>query len=123
MKGWKSRLANTSMKKKLIKFLKQAERAPPGCDFEVGLIYDAKGGWRIYERIHETALLMSPKQSRAIADVYDEMTKRPEWVGIATGLEWVPVELRKLAAEAEQKDRDGEVPEHYAEMIPTEGTA
>lgn len=112
-----------SAKKKLMNFLRQAERAPPGCDFEVGLTYDVKEGWRVYERIHNAALMMSPKHARSIADVYDKIGQRPEWKNAATGLAWVPVELRKLADEADQNNRTGYVPEGYADMMPTEGQA
>ena len=111
------------MKKKMMKFLEQVERAPPGCNFEVGLIYDAKEGWRVYERVHEAALLMLPKQAYVLAGVYDKMARNSEWRGVTTGLEWVPIELRKLALEADEKNRAGEVPDKYAEMMPTEGHA
>ncbi len=112
-----------SAKKKLMKFLQQAQNAPEGCRFEVGLVYDVKDGWRVYERIHEAALFMSPKQTRAIADTYDKMAKRAEWKRASEGLAWVPVELRKLADECEQKNKAGSVPDGYAEIMPTAGRA
>lgn len=112
-----------SAKKKLMKFLQQAESAPKGCRFEVGIVYDVKEGWRVYERIHEAALMMSATQARKIADTYDKIASRAEWKSAASSMGWVAPELRKLADEVEQKNRDGVVPAGYAEMMPTEGRA
>lgn len=112
-----------SAKKKLRRFLDQAKNAPEGCQFEVGLAFDIENGWRVYERIHDAALMMSPKQARGIADTYDKIGRRSEWKREAASLSWVPIELRKLAEECEQKNARKDVPEGYVEAMPTSGSS
>lgn len=111
-------------KKAFRKFGNAAMTAPPGASLTVGLSWvgDSKG-WRVMMAIHTSALMLGPKDARALAATYDRHHQEPEWRGKTTGLEWVAPELRKLADEAEQKTRDKIIPEDAAKHMPSAGTA
>lgn len=111
-------------RKAMRKFGDMCMSAPPGASLTVGLSWvgDSKG-WRVMMQVHTAVLMLSPKDARKLADVYDKQHRSPEWIGKVSGLEWVAPELRNLADQAEQKTRDKIVPEGAAEHIPTMGTA
>lgn len=112
-----------SAKKVLRKFLDHVSRAQPGDALEVGLTYDAENGWRVYQRIGDKALAMDPKHARGLHAAYERLASKPEWVSAARGLMNTLGELRLLADEADQKNRDKVVPPGYADAMPTWGTA
>lgn len=112
-----------SAKKTWRKFMNHMMSAPPGAPFEVGLIYDPKEGWRVYQRIGDKAIAMAPKQSRGLYETYSKMAQRPEWKAIAVSMADIWEAFKTLADEADEKNRDKVVPEGYAEMMPTMGQA
>lgn len=112
-----------SAKKIWRKFMNHIAAAPVGAEFEVGLIYDAKDGWRVYQRIGDKALAMDPKQSRGLYNTYAKMAQRPEWKAIAASMADTWEQFNTLADEADEKNRNKIVPEGYAEAMPTMGQA
>ncbi|MCC6776690.1 MAG: hypothetical protein IT537_08650 [Hyphomicrobiales bacterium] len=112
-----------SARKKLARFLEQIASAPEGSNLELGLVYDADRGWRAYERINQHAIMLTPKQARKLAAIYESVAARTEWKGVATGLEWVPGMLRDLADEAEHKNKERFVPPEFVAEMPAMGTA
>jgi hypothetical protein len=97
-------------KKAVRQFLSHIMAAPPGSNLEVGLTWDAKNGWRVYQRIGDKALAMAPGAARSLAETFDKVGARPEWKSAAAGLAGTLGELRPLADEADQKNRDKIVP-------------
>lgn len=73
--------------------------------------------------VHTALLMLGPKEARSLAAIYDKHHQEPEWRGKTTGLEWVAPELRKFAAECEQKNRDKVFPEGAAEYMQPAGQA
>lgn len=112
-----------SAKKVWRKFMSHLEAAPPGAPFEVGLTYDAKNGWRVYQRIGDKALMMDPKSSRGLHATYAKMAQRPEWKAIAASMVDTWDAFKTLADEADQKNRDKIVPDGYAAAMPIMGNA
>lgn len=112
-----------SGKKMLRKFLNHVAASPEGSDLEVGLTWDAGNGWRVYQRIGEKALAMAPDGARKMAASFEAVGARPEWRGAAHGLERTLGALRPLADEAEQKNRDGIIPDGAAAFMPAAGNA
>lgn len=111
-------------KKAFRKFGDACMNAPEGASLTVGLSWASDGkGWRVVMQMHTSALLLCPKDARGLAGIYDKHHRSPEWRGKTTGLEWVAPDLRNLADEADQKNRDKIVPEDAAEHMPTAGTA
>lgn len=112
-----------SAKKTWRKFMRHIESAPPGAPFEIGLTYDVKSGWRVYQRIGDKAMAMDPKTSRGLHATYEKMARRPEWKAIAASMADTWQAFKTLADEADQKNRDNIVPDGYAEAMPTMGEA
>lgn len=111
-------------KKALRKFGDAMMRAAENAHMTIGLSWVGDGkGWRVMMSVHTAVLLLGPKDARGLAAVYDKHHRSPEWRGKVTGLEWVPSELRNLADEAEQKNRDKVIPEGAAMHMPAAGTA
>lgn len=113
----------SSAKKIWRKFMKHIQSAPPGANFEVGLTYDVKEGWRVYQRIGDKALMMAPAQSRGLHATYSKMAQRPEWKAIAASMADTWEAFKTLADEADEKNRNKVVPDGYAEAMPTAGRA
>jgi hypothetical protein len=113
----------SSTKKALRKFMDAILSAPEGCDFEIGLVFDRDQGWRVYQRVHTKALLMAPAMARSLADTYDKLAARPEWAAIGREMKNTFEELRNLANEADQKNRDKVLPPDYAAFAPAQGSA
>ena len=111
-------------KKAFRKFGNAIMSAPPGSSLTFGLswVSDTKG-WRVMMAVHTSAIMLSAKDARGLAAIYDKHHQSPEYRGKTTGLEWVAPELRKLADEADQKTRDRIIPEGAAEHLPSAGTA
>lgn len=105
------------------KFGQAAMTAPPGASLTVGLSWAEPKGWRVMMMIHTSALMLGPKDARGLAAIYDKHHLSPEYLGKKTGLEWVAPELRKLADEAEQKNKDNVIPEDAAAHMPAAGNA
>lgn len=111
-------------KKAFRKFGQMCMNAPPGASLTVGLSWVGDGkGWRVMMAVHTAHLLLGAKDARGLADIYDKHHRSPEYLGKTTGLEWVAPELRSLADEAEQKNRDKIIPDGAAEHMPAAGTA
>lgn len=113
----------SSAKKVWRKFMNHMMRAPTGADFQVGLMYDAENGWRVYQAIDGKALAMAPKQARGLHDTYAKMAQRPEWKAISASMAGTWSAFKTLADEADEKNRNKVVPEGYAEAMPTAGQA
>jgi hypothetical protein len=103
------------------KFGQACREAPEGASLNVGLVWIEKKGWRVAMNVHEAMLHLGGKEARGLADIYDKNLRVPEWAG-KTGLEWVPPELRKLADEADQKNRDGIVPPEMLNYVEPQGS-
>lgn len=111
-------------KKAFRKFGNACMSAPEGAALTVGLSWVGDGkGWRVMMAIHTAHLLLGSKDARALANIYDKHHRSLEWLGKATGVEWVAPELRNLADEAEQKNRDKIIPEGAVEHMPAWGSA
>lgn len=110
-------------KKALSKFLTALGTAPEGAQFEVGLTWDQRKGWRVYQRVGSHVLMLGPDDARRMAALYERTAARPEWRGRTHGLERTLGELRPLADEAEQKNRERVIPDHAAEFLPAAGSA
>ena len=110
-------------KKAFRKFGDAAMSAPPGATLTVGLSWVEHKGWRVVMMIHTAVLMVGTKDARGLADLYDKYHRSPEYRGKTTGLEWVAPELRSLATEADQKNRDRVMPEGAAEHMQPAGTA
>jgi len=94
-------------KKAFRKFGDACLNAPPGSELIVGLSWTEGRWWRrVVISVHTAALLLGAKDARFLADIYDKHHQSPEYHGKSTGLEWVAPELRKLADEVDQKNRD-----------------
>jgi hypothetical protein len=113
----------SSARKALAQWVRHIERAGAGASFEVGLVYDPESGWRVYQRIGDKGLALSPQHARGIAEAYDQISRRPEWRNVAHGLDDTLGALRLLADEAEQKNRNKVIPDGYAAMAPAQGRA
>jgi hypothetical protein len=105
------------------KFGDAAMSAPEGATLTVGLTWIETKGWRVMMMIHTSMLHVGPKEARGLADIYDKHHKSPAYLGKTTGLEWIAPELRNLATEAEQKNRDGILPPEMLDHIAPQGTA
>lgn len=105
------------------KFGDACMRAPEGANFTVGLTWVQVKGWRVMMMVHTHCLMLGTKDARNLAAIYDKHHQEPEWRGKTTGLEWVSPELRKMADEADQKNRDKILPDDAAEHLPSAGTA
>lgn len=112
-----------SAKKLWRKFMNHILASPAGSDLEVGLTWDASKGWRVYQRIGDKAMAMDPAGARKLAASYDKVAALPEWRGVSQGLSGTLGELRALADEAEQKNRDKIVPDGAAAFMPAAGSA
>lgn len=74
-------------------------------------------------QVHDSVLMIGAATARGLASIYDKHHRAPEYLGKPTGLEWVAPELRNLADEADQKNRDKIIPEGAAEHMPAAGNA
>lgn len=110
-------------KKAFRKFGDAVMTSPPGSRLTVGLSWAQPRGWRVMMAVHTHALMLGPKDARGLAAIYDKHHQSPEYRGKATGLEWVAPELRNLADEADQKNKDNIMPEGAAEHLPAAGSA
>lgn len=97
--------------------------APEGSSLVVGLVWIQKKGWRVAMSVHTAMLHLGPVEARGLADIYDKQHRRAEYADTKTGLEWVAPELRSLAAEVEQKNRDNIMPDGLIDIISPEGSA
>lgn len=116
-------------KKAFRKFGDALMAAGDGAGLTVGLSWvgDTKG-WRVMMMVTVNGmpghvLMLGGKDARSLAATYDKHHLEPEWRGKTTGLEWVAPELRNLADEADQKNRDRIVPEGAAAAMPAAGNA
>jgi hypothetical protein len=109
-------------KKAMRKFGDACMSAPEGAALTVGLTWIEGKGWRVMMMVHTSMLHIGPKDARGLADIYDKHHKSPEYIGKTTGLEWVAPELRNLAAEAEQKNRDGIMPPEMLDHVAPQGS-
>jgi hypothetical protein len=103
------------------KFGRAAMDAPPGAALTVGLMWVELRGWRVMMNIHTSVLHLGAKDARGLASIYDKHHQSPEWRGQTTGLEWVAPELRSLADEADQKNRDGTIPPEMLDHVTPAG--
>lgn len=110
-------------KKALRKFLDHVERSNPRDLFEVGLTWDDRNGWRVYQRIGDKALAMGPAEARRLADHYDKLGATPQWQEVARGLVDTLGSLRTMADEADQKNISKEIPPGYVGLTPAMGRA
>ncbi len=111
-------------KKAFRKFGDACMNAPLGASLTVGLSWtgDTKG-WRVMMAVHTHVLMLGPKDARDLATIYDKHHQEPPYRGKTTGLEWVAPELRNLANEAEQKNKDKIIPDGAAEAMTPAGHA
>lgn len=105
------------------KFGEAAMTAPPGAQLTVGLMWIEPKGWRVMMNIHTSVLHLGSVEARGLADIYDRQHQAPEYRGKQTGLEWVAPELRSLADEAEQKNRDRVMPPEMLDVVAPHGHA
>lgn len=95
--------------------------APEDTSLTVGLMWTEPKGWRVMMNVHTSVLHLGCKEARGLADIYDRHHQSPEYLGKTTGLEWVAPELRKLANEADQKNRDGIIPPEMLNHVEPQG--
>lgn len=105
------------------KFAAAVAHTPEGASLVVGLVWIQKKGWRVAMNVHTAMLHLGPVEARDLADVYDKKHRSAEYANTRTGLEWVAPELRSLADEVEQKNRDNVMPEGLIDVLPPEGRA
>lgn len=105
------------------KFALAVAHAPEGAHLTVGLCWIEKKGWRVVMAVGTAMLNVGTADARGLADKYDKQHQEPEYRGRETGLEWVAGDLRKLADEADEKNREGVIPPEMLDLIPTSGTA
>lgn len=112
-----------SPKKALRRFMMHVGSAPVGADFETGVAYADRKGWRVYQRVDDKALFMSPRDARRLAETYEKVAASAEWRGsaAAAGLQPHFTLLRELADEADSKNASGARPD--ATMSPFGGSA
>lgn len=94
-----------------------------GEELEIGDVYDAFNGWRVYIRVGEKGISYDPNGARKWADKFEEMAGRPEWAAQRNWAFENAKALRACARSVTIKNRDRVVPEGYAEAMPTSGNA
>jgi hypothetical protein len=82
------------------KFGEACMNAPPGSHLNVGLVWIEQKGWRVMMNVHTAVLHLESGGARSLADVYGRQHQ-------TTHLAWVAPTLRRLADEADQKNRAG----------------
>ena len=55
--------------------------------FEIGVSWTPEGRWQVYQKLGDKALMMSARDARKLADLYESNLSDPEWKHIAAG--WV----------------------------------
>jgi hypothetical protein len=98
-------------KKAMRKFMLHVGSAPEGAHFEIGKMWDARKGWRVYQRIGEKALAMSSDSARGLWAQFEKQAKLPEWRSAAEDLRESFEGLKALADEVDQLNAAGAVPE------------
>jgi hypothetical protein len=102
-------------KKQWRRFLNHVASAPIGSRMELGLMYDDDNGWRVYHRIGEGGLAMTPAQARSIAMTAEKQSRMPEFSAIDADFKKMLVEdTRALADEAEENNRQKIKPPAYS---------
>lgn len=105
-----------------LQFIDYLASLPDGARLEIGEMYDAVNGWRVYIRAGDKAISYDPRGARKWADKFEEMAQRPEW---SSQRDWAydnAKTLRESARVATVKNRDRVVPDGYAEAMPTQGS-
>ena len=111
-------------KKAMRNFLRHVATAPIGTRFETGLTYDDRRGWRVYQRVGQAIMAMSPDSARSLYATYQSIASRPEWRGLPpTELNAAFEELPALAADAERKNAAAERPASMPMVSPFGGRA
>lgn len=96
----------------LVDWMHHIARADVDDVFEVGLMYDAGNGWRVYQRIGEKGLALSPDAARRMATIYDRLAWMPQNKEVAGSMADSLGRLRELADEAEDSNRNHSLPPH-----------
>lgn len=107
----------------MLEFMQHIAATPDGALFEIGEMFEPVNGWRVYMRIGGKALAMSARDARGLADLFENMARRPEWAKQTTWVKNNVDTLRACALVVVRKNRDKEVPAGYAEAMPTAGSA
>lgn len=112
-------------KKALRRFMIHVGSAPVGAHFETGIAYADRKGWRVYQRVADKALFMSPRDARRLAETFEKVAASPEWLGTEAAADIQPhfVLLRELADEADSKNASGARPDGMSTMSPFGGNA
>jgi hypothetical protein len=105
------------------KFGQACMNAPAGAQLTIGVCWIEHKGWRVMMMVHESVLHLGAMEARGLAEIYDKQHRSPEWRGKTTGLEWVAPELRKLAGEADGKNKLGEIPAEMLGHVTAQGRA
>lgn len=110
-------------KKAMMKFMRHVAAAPAGALFQVGTVYDMKNGWRVYQRVGDKGLAMSPDAARGLYRSFEKQAALPQWRAVAEDMRAIFDELKSCADEAEQRNRDGVVPPDMPVVAPEAGHA
>lgn len=110
-------------KKAFRKFCERLANAPIGAPFTVGVTWDPKRGWCIFERIGEAVLILPTAQARGIVQTARRQSRLPPfqkgWQEIGHMFE----ELEKLCDECDEKNRTAIVPDPMLAAWLPRGTA
>jgi len=112
-----------SARKMFAKWARLCEQAPPDARYEVGLTWDERHGWRVYQRVGDAGLAMDAKHARGLLTSYQKLAQLPQWKEAAAGLMDTIGELGKLADECDQKNKAHAVPPEMVAVAPVAGHA
>lgn len=97
-------------KKAMRQFMMHLATAPAGALFEIGTMWDAKEGWRVYQRIGDKGMAMSSKMARSLFAMFQNMALRPEWKDIGPSMQGTYEGLSECADEIDRLNRENIVP-------------
>lgn len=110
-------------KKAMRKFMQHVATAPDGALFQVGTIYDARNGWRVYQRVGDKGLAMSADAARGLYRTFEKQAALPQWRAVAAGLVDIFSQLATCADEVDRLNRDKAVPPDLPIVMPEAGHA
>lgn len=110
-------------KQAMRRFMAHIAAAPEGARFEVGVMYDAGRGWRVYQRIGDVGLSMAAADARGLVRTFEQQAAKPQWRAAAEDLRGLFAEMKACADDVDRKNRAGVKPPDHPNIVQNGGHA
>ena len=107
----------------LVQCLDALDKAPAGAVFEVGLTWDPKSKWRVYQRLGNKMLVLSSDQARHLHGIYQRLRELPEYANVTDSVIEQLGLLGELANQCDTNNRSGVIPPGRLRFMPAKGSA